>query len=327
MNELPVNELLPVSCQAAWYGHEMRGSDSWIDHLDSADIALLDAGLEQARRLGLTAESLQAADFPIGGFVERIGQWRQEINGGRGFVLVKGLPVHRYSEAETAIVYCGIGAHLGRLVSQNAQGDLLGHVRDDGSDPADPGVRLYRTRARQDFHTDGADVVGLLCLAGAKRGGESRIVSSTTVYNEVLARRPDLAPLMFEPWYWDRHDEQPEGELPYWEFPMCRFVDGRINMFFVGWYIRQAQRHAEVPRLTPEQNALIELIEAIANDPDIHLEMAFEPGDIQLLKNATILHAREAYEDWDDPLRRRHLLRLWLAARDDGFRGIAKKIS
>ena len=40
--------------------------------------------------------------------------------------------------------------------------------------------------------------------------------------------------------------------------------------------------------------------------------MDFRPGDMQFLKNAAVLHKRTAYEDWDDPARKRHLLRLWL---------------
>lgn len=56
------------------------------------------------------------------------------------------------------------------------------------------------------------------------------------------------------------------------------------------------------------------LVESIANAPSFHVEMNFESGDIQFLNNARVLHAREAFDDSDDPAERRHLLRLWLRA-------------
>jgi hypothetical protein len=187
-------------------------------------------------------------------------------------------------------------------------------------------VRLYRTKQRQDFHTDGSDIVGLLCLQRAKSGGESGIASSLAIYNEILRRRPDLLEALYEPMYWDRNDEQSAGEDPYFSLPVLNDVNGEPRIFYIGWYIRDAQRHPQVPRLTSLQEEALEIIEAIANDPEFYLEMEFEPGDIQLIANAKILHSREAYEDFEDPDRRRHLLRLWLTAHafasvDDLLRG------
>ena len=134
------------------------------------------------------------------------------------------------------------------------------------------------------------------------------------MYNELLRRRPDLVDVLYAPFYWDRNDEQSEGEDPFFALPVYSDVNGSPRMFYIGWYIRDAQRHAQVPRLTPAQIEAMELVETIANDPAFHIEMDFEPGDVQLLNNAKILHAREAYEDADDPSARRHLLRLWLTA-------------
>jgi hypothetical protein len=151
-------------------------------------------------------------------------------------------------------------------------------------------------------------------LHGAASGGESRIASSATVYNELLRRRPDLIEVLYSPFYWDRNDEQSEGEDPFFALPVYNDVNGAPRMFYIGWYIRDAQRHPAVPRLTDSQIEAMELVETIANDPAFHIEMNFQPGDVQLLNNAKILHAREAYEDADDPREQRHLLRLWLTA-------------
>jgi hypothetical protein len=176
-------------------------------------------------------------------------------------------------------------------------------------------VRLYRTNQREDFHTDCADLVGLLCLQRAESGGESRIASSYAVYNELLAQRPDLVQVLYEPFYWDRNDEQGESESRFYPLPVVSDVNGAPRVFYVGWYIRDAQRHPDAPRLTNAQRDAIDMIEAIANDPAFYVEMDFEPGDIQLLNNAKILHSREAYIDHDEAQRQRHLLRLWLSAR------------
>ena len=176
------------------------------------------------------------------------------------------------------------------------------------------GVRRYRTNLRQDFHTDGADVIGLLCLRAAQSGGESRIASSFAVYNELLARRPDLLEELYRPMPWDRNGEQSAGEPAFFELAPFHDVDGVPRVFYIGWYIRDAQRHPEAPRLTEAQREAMDLLEAIANDPAFHVEMDFRPGDIQMLNNARILHSREAFTDPADPGERRHLLRLWLRA-------------
>jgi hypothetical protein len=228
--------------------------------------------------------------------------------------LLRNFPQDVLTPAATELAYVGLGLQLGNPVSQDAHGTLLGHVRDEGVPRDSPAIRLYRTTERQDFHTDGADLVGLLCLQRAARGGESKIASSYAVYNEMLRLRPDLVDVLYEPLHWDRNDEQPDGEAPYYQLPVFTEVGGTPRIFYIGWYIRDAQRHREVPRLTRDQHDALSLLESIANDPTFHIAMDFRPGDVQFLNNAKILHSREAYEDDDDPARKRHLLRLWLVA-------------
>jgi hypothetical protein len=308
----------PFDLPSAWSGPALASDPaSWTHRLTPAEIADLDAALATARRASRSLTTLRREDFPLTILGESVRSWAAQLHRGLGFLLVKGFPVERYDSADAALAYYGLGLHLGTPVSQNAQGDLLGHVRDEGlPNPDHPSVRLYRTRKRQDFHTDGADVIGLLCLRAARQGGASRIVSSVSVYNEILRRRPDLVEVLFQPFWFDRNDEQREGEPPAFALPICREENGSLRTFYIGWYIRGAQRHPEVPRLTAAQREVLALVESIANDPAFHLDMHFEPGDIQWLENSVILHAREAYEDWDEPERQRHLLRLWLRAHD-----------
>jgi len=305
---------------AAWRGGELAASDEWIWRLDEATLAELGALARAARATGKPVEQLSREDFASPRLVELSDAWLAELDRGRGFLLLRGLPVERWGDELSSLAYLGLGLHLGTLSSQNAAGDLLGHVRDTGADPDDPAVRLYKTRRAQPFHTDGADVIGLLCLRTARRGGASHIVSSISVFREIQARRPELAPLLFDPFHFDRNEEQREGEAPTFQLPICHWDGERLRTFYIGWYIRDAQRHASVPRLEPAQRELLDLIDALAADPELRLDMDFRPGDVQLLKNSSILHGRAEYEDWDEPERKRHLLRLWVSARGD-FRG------
>src|SRR5450755_4328415 len=116
---------------------------------------------------------------------------------GRGLVLLRRLPVERWSKRKTATAYFGLGTHLGSARSQNAQGHVLGHVKDLGLSTSDPNVRIYQASERQGYHTDSCDVVGLLCLQPAKAGGLSSLVSSVTIFNEMRRRRCDLVPCLF----------------------------------------------------------------------------------------------------------------------------------
>jgi Taurine catabolism dioxygenase TauD, TfdA family len=290
----------------------MSASREWAYRLSEPEV---DEIRELARRLDSedpTPEVLRAHSslFPL--LTPRIRSWAEELRAGRGFVLVRGFPVNDLSEREVTLAYVAIGHGLGRPTPQNTAGDLVGHVRDDGSDPEDPTVRRYRTRLEQPFHVDGSDVVGLLCLRRARSGGISRIVSSVTIYDEIVRRRPDLEPLLRENWCFDSYGQQAPGAPPWFERPILTGTDRNFRFFHLRWYIDKAQENPNVPRLTGDRITLLDLIDALADDPELHLDMEFAPGDIQLLSNHTVLHARTAYEDHTEGSLRRHLLRLWL---------------
>lgn len=301
----------------AWRAAELRERDDWRVELVARDRAELLRAVEAARRSGAPADALAAPHFPLPRLGATLRRVDRELRDGRGCALLRGLPVEGLDLDDAQRLLFGVGLHLGRPVSQNAAGDVVGHVRDVGADPNDPSVRLYKTREPLRFHTDGADVTALLCLRPAVEGGTSRIASSVAVFEELRARRPDLAPRLFEPFHFDRHEEQAPGQPRTFALPICRRANGaetdRIAVFYLGWYIDDAQRHPEVPRLTGDERELMRLFEQIAAEPEFCLEMDFRPGDLQLVSNHTVLHARNAYRDADDPALRRHLLRLWLA--------------
>ncbi len=318
----------PLSGHAVWRSGDLDAPE-WTVEFSSDQRAELVRATRSAIEVGVRPETVSRAEFPLPGMADDIADWTHRLAAGRGFMLLRGFPIEEFNAAEIELAYAGLGTHFGTPVGQNKDGELLTHVRDERL-PASAGkVRLYRTRERQDFHTDGADIIGLLCLHRALRGGESRIASSGAIYNEMLSTRPELLESMYQPMAWDRQGDVPPGELPWFNLAPFSDVNGVPRIFYIGWYIRDAQQHPEVPRLTDHQLEAMELLETLANSPAFHVPMDFRPGDIQLLNNGRILHAREAYEDADDPEERRHLLRLWLAAHsftslEDGLRnGIA----
>jgi hypothetical protein len=305
----------PIDGPAAWKGPQLTEGNEWIYPLSGAETLEIEQLIATLRRSGKRREELSREDVQLDVLAPAVRTWREALAHGRGFVLVRGLPVERMSSEDATLAYWALGLHLGTPMPQNFQGELLTDVRDTGADPAAPSTRLYKTRAEQDFHTDAADIIGLLCLRTARRGGQSRIVSSITVVNEVRRRRPDLAAVLFRDFYW--HYFEPQMNAPvHFVRPICVERGGGLNTFFVPWYIRRAQDLPDVPPLSAEQEATVALLESTANDPALYLDMEFRPGDIQLLKNSVILHKRTAYDDWEEPERKRHLLRLWLAAPD-----------
>lgn len=307
----------PLGGPAAWRGEDLARRDDWIVRLAPAEIAELDAALAALRARGVALADLRREDVALPRLAPALAAWRRELTDGRGFLVVRGFPVERWGDDGASLVYWALGLHLGRPGAQNADGDLLGHVRDTGEDAGDPFVRRYRTAGDIAYHCDLADAVGLLCLRAARAGGASRLVSSVTVYDELVRRRPDLVPRLYEPFCLDRRNEQDDGGPRWVPVIPCRHARGRLRTFYHSDYFRSAPRHADVPPFTAAERELLDLYEAIAAEPALRLDMQFTPGDLQLVSNHVVLHARTAYEDAPDPARRRHLLRLWLTLPPD----------
>jgi Taurine catabolism dioxygenase TauD, TfdA family len=304
----------PVEGPTVWYGPDMMRRTDWIHTLSDADLAEIERAMRPLAERQADIARITKADFPLPTLAPKLARICEELLHGRGFALMRGLPVDRWSMREAATAYFGIGSHLGNARSQNAKGHVLGHIRDLGRDAKkDFNARVYQTRERQTYHTDSCDVVGLLCLKTAKSGGASALVSSMTIYNEMLKRRPGLLPCLFEALHTDRRGEVPAGQKPWYDTPVFSWYEGRLSAHYVRRYIESARRFPEVPPLTAEQTEALDLFDALAEDPAVNMQMTFRPGDMQWVHNHTMLHDRTAFEDWPEPERKRHLLRLWLA--------------
>jgi hypothetical protein len=305
--------LRPIEGPALWRGDELEHApERWLHLLAPAEIAELHA--VAAALADRPIAQIQASDFAPRALAPVLADVRARLEHGLGFVLLRGVPVRELGKEGSARAYYWLGRQLGTPVSQNVDGDLLGHVRDTGANPRDHDVRLYKTRTELAFHTDGADIIGLLCLRSGRSGGVSRIASSLHVFGEVVRRRPDLAPLLLQPWQHHAHGQNGPNGPKTFGLPIVALNGSVFRMVLLGWYIRNAaQDFPEVAALSAPQRELLDLLEAIPLEPGVALDMSFQPGDLQLLKNSVILHARSEYEDWDEPDEKRHLLRIWLA--------------
>ena len=306
----------PVGGPACWRGSDLSyDGRGWVLELSNADVAELDRALEETA--GRDLASLSASDFLLDGLGPKLKEIKRGLVHGRGIALLRGLPVERLSLEEAARAFWGMGLHLGGVdpVPQNAQGHLLGHVKDIGGDPERD--RIYTTSAAQPYHTDSADIVGLLCLKQAAQGGESMVVSSTLIWDKLCSMVPRLAVALRDNLLvWDRKGEVPEGKDPFFAVPTFRSVEsGRMCSILDRSFVVAAQeKYSEadgVPRLSQELVEALDAAEACAEA--YRLEMLLAPGDIQLLHNHQCWHARAPYTDSAQP---RHLLRLWLSTRD-----------
>src|SRR5271156_6041478 len=303
----------PINDPSAWYGPDVADRAEWIEHLSAAELAEIETASRRLAEKEIDWQTIRRDDFLLPVLHARLSRILQDVLEGRGFVLLRGLPVERWGQRLSALAFLGLGLHWGSLRSQNRYGHLLGHVKDLGLTSQDPNVRIYQTKERQNYHTDSCDVVGLLCLHPAKSGGLSTLVSSVTMFNEMRQRRPDLARVLFERIETDRRGEVPAGQKPFFCIPVFNWHTGLLSTVYQRSYIESARRFPEVPPLTEEQIAALDLFDQLANDPALHFRMELQAGDIQLVHNHTLLHDRTAFEDWPESERKRHLLRLWLA--------------
>ena len=302
----------PVAAPSAWVGADLRSSESWIYELSQTQINELDKALQAVDATGLDAPVITKEHFPLPTLSKTIADLAHEVEEGRGFQILRGIPVEKYNYQQMRRLFWGIGLHFAKPWPQTKDGDWFIDVRDEGKN-YDENARGYHSTSELRYHTDGTNMVALLCLQKAREGGESSIVSSAAIYNRMLENRPDLLDVMYEGYPHDRRGAQPDGEprLAPWKLPVFSFVNGR----FICVYDRKPSewgRNLAGEPFTKVDHAAFDFVDALTQNDDFRLDMAFEPGDIQFLNNFLILHSRKEYFDDPDPAKRRHLLRLWL---------------
>ncbi|KAL2815764.1 hypothetical protein BDW59DRAFT_13259 [Aspergillus cavernicola] len=309
-----------ISGPTIWKAEEYRDTpENWTHRFSPEEIAELSATSDAFLASKTPLTGISKGNFPLPKLAALLSILREDLLHAKGFILFKGFPVQEWGNHKSAVAYMGLGTYLGYFVSQNSRGHVLGHVKDLGEDPTKiDSVRIYRTNARQYFHADDCDIVGLLCISRALEGGESDIVSSHHVYNTLARERPDVLKTLTDPiWYFDRKGETSKGQDEFIRTSVIYLERGDTPRVYTKWdpyYVRSLTRFSSiglVPALTPTQLEALEVLEATCQRLALH--MILEVGDIQFLANSHVLHARTAYKDYAPPAPRRHLMRLWLA--------------
>jgi hypothetical protein len=302
----------PAIGPAVWRKDDFEGDASWAHRLTEQQIGEIESALRLWKSKGLKVEDIDRslACFPsLDGLLATV---RSELIEGRGFSVMRGLPVDRFSEEDTGLIFWAFGTHLGDGITQNGAGDLLCHVADRGMIYGEGNTRAYQSRAGLKFHGDNADVAALLCYRKAKSGGESFIVSALSVYNEIVRQHPEYLETLYEGFIYDRRGEQGPGEpAESRRIPVFTYTDGDLSCRFARGYIDQYAKRTATP-LTALQEKALAFFDETSWRSDLALQMQLQPGDIQWLNNYTVLHTRNEFEDYPEPERRRLLMRLWL---------------
>lgn len=304
----------PLDDPSAWRGADLRTQTDWIVTLTAVEIAEIEGALAGVRDRQADLFALSRDDFPLPTLSARLEGLLPVLEGGRGFALVRGLPVERYSEADARTIFWGLAQHVGVPESQDGAGNLMHDVRDTGKSFADSNtVRDYQTDAAINFHNDGADIFMLCCVQAGASGGQSLLVSAVEVFNEAMRRRPDLAEVLQQAcWHMDTRGQRRDG-VKTQVMPIYTYWNGQLTPNYKNSLMYAAQRFPDVPPFTAAQTEAIALLDEICSDPDIALSFVMEPGDIQIASNYATFHARTKYQDSGDTDRRRHMLRIWLS--------------
>jgi len=306
----------PLETHIDWHHDDVQDESAWTVELTDADKRELDHALTKAKSVSSNLIDIGLEQFPLDDLKRKLEGIERDLIEGRGFVRIRTLDTSKYSDDDLTMLYWGIGIHLGDPWPQNAKGHVMGDVTDQGKALNDPTFRGNELgQVALDYHTDGADLIGLMCLRKAKTGGLSCVANVVSIYNELVHTRPDLVEALYEPLPYDLRGEQAAGGRPFYMFPVFSEHADRLFVRFIPAYVRASQRHAEAPRLSPKASEALDVVSAMAREPRNNVYMDLGPGEMQFINNYHVLHGRTSYEDDVEHGYKRHLKRLWLATR------------
>ncbi len=305
-------KILETACE--WYAADVADEERWTESFDESEREELDAALRKAMEKSSDILKISKFDFPLPTLEARLRSIERELMDGRGFVLLRGVDRARYSREEMEMIYWGIGMHLGTPWPQNQYGHVLGDVTDQG-------VAANSATSRGNeigeiafpYHSDGSDLVGLMCLQKPKSGGLSTVANALAIHNDLVREAPDLAAALYEPQPYDFRGAEPEGSKRWYTLPVFTEWKGRLFVRYIRPYILASQRFEDAPRVTEEAERAMKRLDEMTQDKNYNVFMDLQPGDMQFINNYHVLHARTAYQDDREAGLVRHLKRLWLA--------------
>jgi hypothetical protein len=313
----------PLGGPAAWTGADLEHDRGWVRHLGAREVAALDGALAHVRARGLDWAQVTRADFPLGGFAADLEEMAEELENGRGIVLLRGLPVERYDPQALKCIHFGLACHLGTPVYQSARGEMIGEITDEGAAALARGTlegkggaqpflssrARVQTTAALRWHTDRSDVVALLCAEQSMKGGLSEVASAVAIHDAMLERRPDLLEELYGDIPRSRLGEEIGGEAAHYMLPVFALHEGHFTTHYSRTYVEAGQKVATVPRMSDAQWEALDLLAELGHE--LGFTHRFEPGDIQYLNNHILYHGRTAYEDGAGG--RRLLYRVWIS--------------
>ncbi|THH21099.1 hypothetical protein EW146_g405 [Bondarzewia mesenterica] len=313
---LPAGLPSKVEGPIVWQGADWKEEKQWVYELSEAELKEIDDAIKHFQGLNKSLGYISQETFPLPMLSPLLHDFSKELYSGRGFFVLRTIPVDSYNRQEIAILYAGIASHVGSARGkQDGLGSVLAHIKDltfthgngtTGKDGKPFGNAAYTTDA-QVFHTDVGDLIALLALQTAKEGGTSRIASGAMVYNELAQTRPDLIKVLSEPWPLDSFG----GNPPYTMRPLLYYSEPNIiiqysRRHFTGYGVQK--RNPTIPPINEAQAEALDAVHYLAKKYSLGLN--FQKGDIQFINSLGLLHARDAFTD--DPEYTRHLIRLWL---------------
>jgi len=309
----PLPEGFPPSVEGpnVWEGKDWTDESQWVYNLTDEHLAEIDRALAHFESLDKPLGFINKETFPLPTLSPELWKLAEVLYSGRGFFVLREIPIDKYSRRELAIVYAGISSHVGSgRGKQDGTNAVLAHIKDlrvsHAHEKGGIGNAAYTTD-KQVFHTDIGDLIALLSIQTSAHGGISRLSSGGRVYNEIAKTRPDLITVLKDNWQLDRFG----GTPGYAERPVLYNEDGHIviqysRRQFTGYGTQQRSVH--IPPISEAQAEALDMLHFYAEK--YSLELNFKKGDIQYINSMGLLHARDAFTDEGEKIR--HLVRLWL---------------
>lgn len=313
---MTISQLGDYENGVAWLASDIAQVERWKRPLSAEERHGLLAGLAAYEETAIPLWESTGEDFPFQGIDPLLKEIRHEIRHGFGLILLRNFPIEELIGDQVEALYWGFCNHLGVMRPQGKDSGLLKSVRNAGGQYRSQSGRGYNTNAKLDYHTDFADLVSLLCINGAKAGGESLITSSLAVRNELERNAPHLVEALYQPIDYSRQDEHADHQTPFYTAPIFSQSGGNFCCRYTRNHIRHADRHEGAQAPSDQQQQAMDCLDALAGDEKLTYEMTLQAGDLQILNNHTVLHSRREFEDFEEPGRQRHLLRAWIATPD-----------
>jgi len=316
--------------RADWTGADLEVDRSWEVRLDESHREELAAALDRVQTGGLDLADITADDFPLPTLAPLLRGVVDQLQHGLGFSVVRGFPVDDYDLAELEKLYWGLCTHVGTGITQNSDASLIHYVTDGALRP-NQGTRGVGRPTKSGLHVDLTDCVSLLCVRQAGDNPMSWLGSSVRIHREFTERAPEMLPMLYRGFEWDRLEEHAEGETPStgYRVPVFSVAGGaaghatgdatghatgdatgdKVSCRYNRYWMAMAARRQGV-RWTDDEKAALDLFDEIADEN--RFELDFQPGDIQFANNYTVLHGRDGHDLEPEEERKRLLMRIWV---------------